>query len=382
MPHDHVFIVNLRYTPGMWQHIEAFASSFLRQGYAVRFLISSGYRWMSADYADIADYSAYSAQPLSVITDVFSMLAYRWLAIRRIFQHYPPAALLIVSWHPLNFLLIKLVKRLYPQAAIITCIHEPYKEEKKVYGAKALIIYLAEYIQAFTLLCTDVAILHSGRGSRMFEKRYPWFKGQHMLIPLQFTDDGLAPASGHRYVSFLGRAVPAKGVDYFFEVVKASAEADLPWEYQIVTSSDIRSYLQDLPAAALNKLKIVNPPNLSDQEIRQAAGSSLAVMTPYKETTQSGIIPIALMKGTPIVGTNIEGITEWIKDGETGAIVSSHPSIQEIHAALNHIQANFPAMSAACRNAYLSWFDSGNWEKNFGWVKDKVKGAGNRRDDA
>lgn len=373
MPHDHIFIVNLRYTPGMWQHMEAFASSFQQQGFPVRLLISSGYDWMNAAYARVTDYTAYSNEPLSVITDVLSTLAYRWLAIKRVLQQYPPAAILIVSWHPLNFLLIKLAKRLYPEVTVITCIHEPYKEEKKVYRGKAMIIYLAEHIQTFTLLCTDVAILHSSRGLRMFRKRYPWFKGRPMLIPLQFTDDGPAPATGRRYVSFLGRAVPAKGIDRFFELVRATADAELPWDYQIVTSSDLGLFLQALPPAALHKLKVIHKPHLSDQEIRQAAGESLAVLALYQETTQSGIIPIALMKGAPIVGTDIEGITEWIKDGETGMIVSRNPSVREICAALTGIQENFGALSTACRQTYLSLFDCGTLASYFTWLQDRLR---------
>jgi glycosyltransferase involved in cell wall biosynthesis len=90
----------------------------------------------------------------------------------------------------------------------------------------------------------------------------------------------------------------------------------------------------------------------------------------YKETMQSGVIPVAWMKGTPVIGTEIEGITEWIRDRETGVIVSANPSIDEITAAIRYIKEHFEEMTPQCRASYLANFDDGNWQKEYGWILD------------
>ena len=140
-------------------------------------------------------------------------------------------------------------------------------------------------------------------------------------------------------------------------------------QFQIVTSSDIDKQLQELPAGARQKLKVVNQPQISDQDLRQAAAQSLAVLALYKETMQSGVIPVAWMKGTPVIGTDIEGITEWVRDHETGVIVSSRPTLEEITGAIDYINRHFSEMTPHCRAAYLSTFDDGNWDKQYGWLR-------------
>ena len=119
-------------------------------------------------------------------------------------------------------------------------------------------------------------------------------------------------------------------------------------EFQIVTSSTIDNYLAKLSPQAAAKLRVINRHRISDSDLRKAAGNSLAVLALYKETTQSGVIPISLMKGTPIIGTNIEGITEWVYDGDTAIIVSNNPTITEINSAIFRIQKDFHHMTVRC----------------------------------
>ena len=78
------------------------------------------------------------------------------------------------------------------------------------------------------------------------------------------------------------------------------------------------------------------------------------------------------MKGTPIIGTDIEGITEWIRDGETGVIVSRNPSSAEIEKAAIYIQSHLTEMTTQCRAKYLATFDDDNWGKHYGWLRDSL----------
>jgi glycosyltransferase involved in cell wall biosynthesis len=364
------FIAGLRYAPGMWQHMESFADSLQSRGVEVRLLISSGYRWMNHKFEEVTNYTAYSSDAVSSLIDLVLLLLWRWSGLIRIFKKYPPSGLLLISWHPLNFFLILLMKALYPRVPIIACIHEPYKEkeEKKIYGWKVAIIYLIEFTQELSLRYTDVAVLHSRRGLRLFDKRYPNFHGKKVVIPLLFSDHGPSQSVERGYVSFLGRAEKAKGIDAFFALVDHGAHDKAKWLYQIVTSSNIQGYLDRLSGAARQRLRVISKPQVSDEELREAAGNSLAALALYKETMQSGIIPIAMMKGTPVIGTDIEGITEWIKDEQTGIIVSVPPSADEILAAIDHIQKNITKMTSRCRDYYISTFDDSNWEKYYGWL--------------
>lgn len=87
---------------------------------------------------------------------------------------------------------------------------------------------------------------------------------------------------------------------------------------------------------------------------------------------QSGVIPVALMKGTPVVATGIEGLTEWLQDLKTGVIVPPDPSVAEIKAAISYIRAHFDEIIGSCREYYLATFDDG-------WIETKAGYRGSWR---
>jgi glycosyltransferase involved in cell wall biosynthesis len=369
------YIVGLKYAPGMWQHIASFARNLQQRGYPVRLLLSPGYHWMNTEFGENTHYSF---SPDSRRSFYSTARAYGWLPwsrFRQLFIQEPPAGLLLVSWHPMNFLLLRLVKSLYPLAPTMVWLHEPFKDDKKIYGAKAGIIYLVELFQTLSLRYLDVVILHSHRAQRLFQQRYPKFSGETHLIPLPFQDDGPGTGDGRRYISFLGRADRAKGIDLFFALLDGFARRDMKVDFQIVTASNIDKQLHGLTPAARQNLKVVNRPRLSDQDLRQAAGQSLAVLALYKETMQSGVIPVAWMKGAPVIGTDIEGITEWVRDQETGVIVSPRPTIDELTGAIDYIRRHFTHMTPHCRAAYLATFDDSNWDRQYGWLRPLLAGG-------
>jgi glycosyltransferase involved in cell wall biosynthesis len=356
----------------MWQHMDSFARNLLRRGYPVRLLTSPGYHWMNEEHREITHYSLAHEHRPSLWGKVLSYLWFPWSGYRRLFLNEPPSGLLVVSWHPMNFIVLRLFKSLFPQVPTCVWLHEPFKDEKKIYGAKAIIIYLVEWCQTLSLRYIDVVIVHSQRALRLFDRRYPGFRGEKRLIPLPFQDDGIPAAGRRRYISFLGRADRAKGIELFFTLVEGFAQNGLDGEFQIVTSSDIGKYLKALSAMARERLRVVNQPQISDKDLRQAAADSLAVLALYRETMQSGVIPVAWMKGTPVIGTDIEGITEWVRDRETGVIVSANPSLEEIKRAIDYIRGHLQEMTQRCRAEYLATFDDGNWDRQYGWLKERL----------
>jgi glycosyltransferase involved in cell wall biosynthesis len=334
----------------------------------VRLLISSGFRWMNSAYNDLTYYNPLSNTIFEVFRHALSFIG-KSSGYRDIFQREPPSAVLLVMWHPLNFLLARQIKSLFPDVPILAWLHEPYKDTKIIYGYKALIILLVEWFQTISLRYVDVVILHSQRALRLFKEKYPHFPNRTYMVPLQFQDHKKEIEPSRQYISFLGRAELAKGIDVFFSLVEESAITNPEWTFQIVTSSNIERYLEKLSPVARRKLFVVNDIHISDEDLRVAAGKSIAILSLYKETMQSGIIPLAFMKGTPIIGTNIEGITEWIRDKETGIRVSSNPSIEEIKSAIGYIRNNFYQMTGRCRIEYLEIFDDRNWDRDYKWLK-------------
>ena len=195
----------------MWQHMKSFANQLLLKDYPVRFIISPGFCWMNEFSPSITNYSFPSNAIFPKLRNILSLLWFNHSNYRHIFHVNPPSGILLASWHPLNFLLVRMVKSLNPNTPVIVWLHEPFKDDKKIYGAKAIIIYLVELFQTLSLRYIDVVVLHSRRGLRLFERRYPNFQGLKRMVPLQFQDDGLDVTAARRYISFLLDYAP--GID-------------------------------------------------------------------------------------------------------------------------------------------------------------------------
>lgn len=372
------FIVCLKYVPGMWQHISSFGRNLLARGHPVRFVLAPGFRWLNGEFGHLTWYPGPLGDRAAFLRNILSLLWFPGLFLRRLFRRCPPTGVLLASWHPWNFLLARLVKRWSPQTPVLAWLHEPYKDDKRVYGAKGAALVLVEWLQGLSLKFLDAAIVHSPRGWRLLKSGFPDYRCQRRLIPLQFQDGGFEADPARPYISFLGRAEKAKGVDRFFDLVETLGPGISPRQFQIVTASDIAGYLKKLSSGARACLHVVQASEIPDAVLRQAAARSLAVLALYKETTQSGVIPVALMTGTPVIGTDIEGITDWLRDGETGRIVAANPSPGEVQAAITYLEVHFPEMSRRCRADYLATFDDRNWERDYGWLL-KLLAAGEDR---
>lgn len=361
------YIASLKCAPGNWQHINSFARCLLSRGYQVRLLLSKGYEWMNEDYAAVTDYLTRGSGALSLGWDVIAFILYKWLLFVYLFWKYKPSAILLVMWHPMNFALALIAKLVQPDVKVLSWVAEPYKDDKRLYGRKAIAISGIEFVQSLSFFLTDVVILHSQRALRLFQQKYPWYKGLIKKIPPLWKDEAVLDLP-REYVTFLGRATREKGIDLFLEVARTSYEKGLGHKFQIVTSYDIGEYLQRLPAGILGTLRVVARPQLSDQEIRAAAGSSFAVWAVYKSVMQSGVVPIALMNGTPVICTPLEGLTEFVSDGLTARFVPNEPSCDDVLQAIAYVKANFDRMSKECRRSYLKQFDDSAWDNYYAWL--------------
>ena len=82
------------------------------------------------------------------------------------------------------------------------------------------------------------------------------------------------------------------------------------------------------------------------------------VVLPYIEASQSGVAPLAYYYGKPIIASKIPGLTEVVKDAETGYLFESN---EELKSILLKNQIDWSLMRDACLAYYRDTLD---WSKN------------------
>ena len=350
--------------------MKSFASCLKEKGWSISFIMSGKFKWMNKDFSDIVYYLTLSKSFLSMLCDMFLFFVYKWIIFQKILRKHNPDVIVFVMWHPLNYFLARIARKVSPCSQILIWLHEPCKVDKSAYKEKALAYRIIEYIQQILLPLTDVVILHSNRALAAFRFRYPDYKGKMRIIPLLFRDEYNAKSLNSRVfdITFIGNAAKSKGIDNFFDLARKNQELNLGLRLQIVTSSKIDVYLNELNCEGGKFLKVVRKSRVSDEEIREACAESFTVCAFYKEVTQSGVIPVAFMCGTPVIGTNIEGLNECIIDKFNGSLLPENFSYKDVISALTYAKENFSKLSKNARESYEAIWSERNFEKHYGWL--------------
>jgi glycosyltransferase involved in cell wall biosynthesis len=114
-----------------------------------------------------------------------------------------------------------------------------------------------------------------------------------------------------RKVLFIGRLLPYKGLDLLLEAWSA---LDLPGCELLIAGSG-RLPKVTIPA----DVRVINR-WLSDYDFELLVSESDLVVLPYREASQSGVIPLALALGKPIVATPVGGLSSQFRNGVEGLI--------------------------------------------------------------
>jgi len=68
-------------------------------------------------------------------------------------------------------------------------------------------------------------------------------------------------------------------------------------------------------------------------------GPNVVIVLPYLDATQSGVIPIAIEYGTPIIASNTGGLKEQMMDGEFGLLVETG-NVEDLYLKMKEIMSN------------------------------------------
>jgi glycosyltransferase involved in cell wall biosynthesis len=235
-------------------------------------------------------------------------------------------------------------------------------QNKKAHGGlQQYWLHLFEYFQAKLLEDTDVAVVSSDLASHLFDLRYPDFSGKKLQIPLMYEDLGgwNCGMQDRKYVSFVGPPVPAKNPEKFLEIVRYSNNHDLNLRFLLIS----RSPLEDKKCFREKNLEVFCKERITDEEFGGLLKKSVAVVTPYKRETQSSVVLVSYMHGTPVVSSNTGGLPEFVSQGKTGYLLDADADVEEWIEAIRHVQENLPVLSKNCRKYFVKNFSGENWRK-------------------
>ena len=354
-----VYVGSLKYAPIYKSHCCAFGKECEKHGYPVRYLFSREYEWMLPnEIKQKTTFIGNSVSISSMLKDTFSLKNRE--EIKKIFSEDKPTHIYLHNYHFLNHFIAKLARR--HDCDFIYHVHEPYVQDKKAHGGfHRYWLYLFEYFQGKLLENTDVAVVSSSEASRLFDLRYPHYSGKKMLIPLMYEDLGGCESDIQKreYVTFVGPPVPAKNPEKFLEIVRYSNASDLGLGFLLIS----RSKVEDARFFREKNLEIFCKERISDEEFGELIKRSVAVITPYRRETQSSVILVSYMYGTPVVSSDVGGLSEFVFHKKTGYLLDIDVNAKEWVEGINYMRKNFTMLSKNCRRFFVENFSGKNWKK-------------------
>jgi len=142
-------------------------------------------------------------------------------------------------------------------------------------------------------------------------------------LPAGLLEEGASPDGGRRDgVEFLlfGRLLPYKGLDLLRDAFRRLHACHPEARLRVVGEGDAEALAPGLAALPGVRLETRWVP---EAEIPRLIRGADALVLPYREASQSGVIPLGFALGVPAVVTPVGGLAEQVTDGATGMVAAA-----------------------------------------------------------
>ena len=155
---------------------------------------------------------------------------------------------------------------------------------------------------------------------------------------------------------FLGFVRSYKGVDLAVEAVAAVRETG--HDVRLTVSGDFWQPVADLQALVaelgLQEVVELRPGYVADDALSELFAEHHALIAPYRSATASGVVPLALAAGRPVLVTPVGGLPESVRHGVDG-LVADEVSVAALAAAMAQLADALPELAAAAQPPTDSW---------------------------
>lgn len=182
----------------------------------------------------------------------------------------------------------------------------------------------------------------------------------------------LPPAA--RVLLFFGFIKPYKGLHHLIDAAPILRERFGPDGVRILVVGDVygdrQEYVDRIEASGAADIVRFHDRYVADEEVEPWFVASDLVVLPYLSATQSGIALLAWNYDKPVVTTDVGGLPELIRDGETGFLVPPGDARAIADACIRFFEEDrAEAMARAVAEAKRSY----TWEAQAEAIEDLVR---------
>jgi hypothetical protein len=275
---------------------------------------------------------------------------------------------LIIFWFPSTRNIIELLKfKIKSKSQFCYVFHEPFDSLANYYKSgfsipKILRIIVINLISLLTVSLSTLILLPSQKAHSLYLKnKLKIFNKNAYLFPLIFDDElktSKLEIAKKIYFSYIGTIAEDHAFEEFLKFIShCIINNQLPqFNFLIATKSSLenyKSYTEVLQNSG--RVKLVSGKPLSNEEINQYYYQSAIIWNAYHRSTQSGVLPKALMFGTPVIVLE-KNKNEFTIDHYNCILMRENKYSNEIIYAAENIQINQKMYLENCRQSFMKNF--------------------------
>lgn len=216
---------------------------------------------------------------------------------------------------------------------------------------------VAQYVNWLICANSYKVLMASHNGVETYERYMRRCNNNFAFFPLVFDDDFKGDAMDNReFFSYIGTFCEAHGGKEFVRFAEYVLQNKRDIKLLIATKTNVDNYLR-LPvfqqARADGRLTVQSGRIMTTQEINTFYRRSICVWNAYNRSTQSGVLPNALMQGTPLI-VNKNGVAkEVLTDKSAGCFIEMPPDNEQIWQSYCYIKEHLSQMQTKAREIFL-----------------------------
>lgn len=250
-----------------------------------------------------------------------------WFAAARKIKSLDPDVVMLVWWMPFFGPALSTIGRLvkrWTRARIVFLVDNYLSHERRWFDAA---------FTSWTLRLGDHFIGQSEYITKRLAEEFPATPVHRVTLPVFGCFDlgafdrarareTLGLGAGN-VVLFFGYIRRYKGLDYLIRAFPRVLEAEPDTTLLIVGEcyEDLATYTDMIEAEGITHRTVFVSKYVANEEIEPYFKAADVVCLPYRSATQSGIVMLAYGFGRPVVTTDVGGLPETVRAGETGVVV-------------------------------------------------------------
>jgi glycosyltransferase involved in cell wall biosynthesis len=257
-----------------------------------------------------------------------------WIKVGNQIAQEKPSLVLIRYWLPFMSPALGTIARVIRRKknTKIVCIADNIIPHEKRTADKILTKYFMLPIDGFITMSNKVTqdLLQFNSNAKYKQVVHPLYDNFGKIIDKREARKYLKIEPNIKLVLFFGFIREYKGLDLLLDamdtddVKKQSIQLIVAGEFY--QNKDV--YLDQINQKGISSQVRIIDDFIPDDMVRYYCCAADVIVQPYKKATQSGVTPLAYHFEVPMIVTNVGGLPEMVKDGESGLVCE--PNSQSI----------------------------------------------------